>query len=170
MWFGNSFAKDLDDNPSYHDVSCRSSRKDSPFTSLCGQDNDSEYHSSIVTHNFGLFYPILSSIKSFRIAAFQSGLTSKVFRNPSDISIWFEAFYAQALLVNMHEYFSGQVCFHLHHACDAMFHLKRSSSTSPFNMKIVVEYVNFWNTLSSNHPAYRFIVHTKLSCMLLKHI
>jgi len=91
-------------------------------------------------------YPIPSSIKSPQIAAFQSGVNSlslKVFRNPSDISIWLEAFYAQALLINMYEYFSGQVCFNLHPACDAMFHLKRSSSASPFNMKIVEENVVF---------------------------
>ena len=43
----------------------------------------------------------------------------------------------------MHEYFSCQVCFNLHPACDAIFHLKRSSSTSPFNMKIVKENVIF---------------------------
>jgi len=43
----------------------------------------------------------------------------------------------------MHEYFSGQVCFNLHPACDAMFHLKKSSSASPFNMKIVEENVVF---------------------------
>ena len=43
----------------------------------------------------------------------------------------------------MHEYFSGQVCFQLHPACDAMFHLKRSSSASPFHMKIVEENVIF---------------------------
>ena len=43
---GNSSVdKDLDDNPSYHDVPSLSSRKDSPFTSLHGHDNDSEYHS-----------------------------------------------------------------------------------------------------------------------------
>jgi len=67
---GNSSVdKDLDDNSSYHDVSSRSSRKDSPFTSLCGQDNDSEYHSSIVTHDFGLLYTIPSSTKSPQIAA-----------------------------------------------------------------------------------------------------
>ena len=69
---GNSSVdKDLDDNPSYHDISSRSSRKDSPFTSLRGQDNDSEYYSSIVNHDFGLLYPIPSSIKSPQIAAFQ---------------------------------------------------------------------------------------------------
>ena len=61
---GNSSVdKDLDDNLSYHDGSSRSSRKDSPFTSLRGQVTDSEYHSSIVNHDFGLFYPFLS-IKS----------------------------------------------------------------------------------------------------------
>ena len=134
---GNSSVdKDLDDTPSYHDVSSRSSRKDSPLTSLRGQDNDSEYDWSIVTYDFGLLYLIPSSIKSPQIAAFQSGLTSislNVFRNPSDISLWLEAFHAQALLTNMHEYFSGQVRFHLH-----MFHLKRFSF-SPFNMKSAVE-------------------------------
>ena len=51
----------------------------------------------------------LRHIKSSQIAAFQSGLrsiSSKDFRNPSDISIWLEAFYSQALLINMHDYFS----------------------------------------------------------------
>ena len=109
-------------------------------------------------------YPIPSSIKSPQIVAFQSGVNSlslRVFRNPSDISIWLDVFYAQALLLNMHEYFSGQVCFNLHSACGAMFHLKRSSSASPFKMKIVEENVVFLENTSptfivksSNLPFY----------------
>ena len=68
---GNSSVyKDLDDNPSYHDISSRSSRKDSPFTSLREKDTDSEYFSSIVNHDFGLLYSIPSSDKSPQIAAF----------------------------------------------------------------------------------------------------
>ena len=62
----------------------RSSRKDSPVTSLRGQDNDSEYHSYIVTHDFGLLYPIPSGWVRVRLrvrpslglVAFQSGVTS----------------------------------------------------------------------------------------------
>ena len=108
---GNSSVdKKLDENPSYNDVFYHSSRKESPFTSIRGQDNGSDDHSSIMTHDFGLMYPIPSSIKSPQIAVFQSALpsiSSKIFRNPSDISIWLQAFHAQALLINMHEYFSG---------------------------------------------------------------
>jgi hypothetical protein len=53
---GNSSVdKDLDDNPSYHDISSWSSRKDSPLTSLHREkDTDSEYFPSIVNHDFGL--------------------------------------------------------------------------------------------------------------------
>ena len=82
---GNSSVdKDLDENPSYHDISSRSSsRKDSSFTSLLEKDTDSEYFSSVVNHDFGLLYPIPSSIKSPQIAAFQS-LSLRVFRNLSD--------------------------------------------------------------------------------------
>ena len=75
---GNSYVdKDLDDNPSYHDISSRSSSKDSPFTSLRVQDTDSEYYSSIVNHDFCWLYPIDSSIKSPQIVAFQSGVNSR---------------------------------------------------------------------------------------------
>ena len=62
----------------------RSSRKYSPVTSLSGQDNDSEYHSCIVTHYFSLLYPIPSGWVRVRVrvslslglVAFQSGVTS----------------------------------------------------------------------------------------------
>ena len=68
---GNSSVdKDLDDNPSCHDISSRSSCKDYPFTSLRGQDNDSEYHSSIVTHDFGLFIISLHLPKALKLRPF----------------------------------------------------------------------------------------------------
>jgi len=92
----------------------------------------------VKNHPLHLFVAKTVSIyKIPQIAAFQSGLSSissKTIRNPSDISMWLNDFNAQALLLNTHEYFSGQVCFQLHPTCDAMFHLKKPSSTSPFNM------------------------------------
>ena len=63
--------------------------------------------------------------------------------HPLSKAIKLRHFNQVSLLINMHEYFSGQVCFHSHPACDAMFHLKRSSSTSPFHMKIVEENTTF---------------------------
>ena len=74
--------------------------------------------------------------------------------------MWFDDFYAQALLINKHEYFSGQVSFQLHSACDAMIHLKKKFFTHPFNMKVGEENIVFWRTLlrllSSNHQLYHF--------------
>jgi hypothetical protein len=138
---GNSTVdEDIDESLSYHS---RSSRKDSNFTSIREKDSDSEYFPSIVNHDFGLLYPISSKALKLRHFNQVNSISLKVFKNPSDISIWLDAFYAQSLLINMHEYFSGQVCFHLHPACDAMFHLKSSSSTSPFHMKIVEENIIF---------------------------
>ena len=69
---GNSTVdKDLDESLSYHDISSRSTRKDSNSAFSREKDNESDYFSSIVNHDFGLLYPIPSSIKSPQIAAFQ---------------------------------------------------------------------------------------------------
>ena len=61
--------------------------------------------STILDHKYGPLYPFPQSIKSLQISLFQSGITNisnRIFRNAEDISIWFDEFLAQALLINMH--------------------------------------------------------------------
>ena len=77
---------------------------------------------------------------------FQSGLTNisnRIFRHAGDIYIWLDEFLAQALLINMHDFFAGQVNCILHPACDAMHHIKFSTSNSPFQMKSVDDNIAF---------------------------
>ena len=158
---GNSSVdKDMDDTRSYHDVSSHPSRKDCPFTSLRSQDNDSEYHSSIVTHDFGLLYPIPSSIKSPQLRL-SIGCNFSLVESFSK-SFWHFNLLRSVLrssITNQHAWeFLRSGSFHLHPACDAMFHLKRPSSTSPFNMKIVEENVIFLEYTFLTSRSYRQII------------
>ena len=116
--------------------------------------------STILDHPFGPLYPIPPSIKSLQISVFQTGITNisnRIFRNAGDISIWFDEFLAQALLINMHEYFAGQVNFILHPACDAMHHIKFSTSTSPFQMKAVDDNIAFLECTSPTSIGGTFV-------------
>ena len=115
--------KELDDTSSiYNDLtSHRLSRKDSLYTSVRGHESDAENHSLIVSHEFGLFYPIPQFNTSPQIMAFHSGkrLCLQKLKTVSYISQLSDAFFAQALRINMHEYFSGQVCFDLYSEMNA---------------------------------------------------
>ena len=78
--------------------------------------------------------------------AFQNGLSSmanRILATTSDMSHWFEELMAQASLINMNEFFTGQIDFQLHPACDALYHIKHASSASPFTMKSVEEKIAF---------------------------
>ena len=91
--------------------------------------------SFIIKQNFGSLYPIPQSTKSPQIAAYQTSLqpfSNRIFNNATTLALWYEDLMAQALLINMHEYFSGQVIFELHPACDAMFYVQNSSAAVPF--------------------------------------
>ena len=90
--------------------------------------------SVILQHSHGYLYPVPHSVRSPEIAAYQSslqGLSTRIFHNAADISLWFDEFLAQALLINMHEFFAGQVIFLLHPTCDAFIIL----ITLPFPFK-----------------------------------
>jgi hypothetical protein len=112
--------------------------------------------SFIIKHNFGPLYPIPQSTQSPQIAAYQTGLqqfSSRIFHNATALAQWYEDLMAQALLINMHEYFSGQVIFELHPVCDAMFYIQNSST---FQMRQVEENISFLEyTSPSNleHPS-----------------
>ena len=43
----------------------------------------------------------------------------------------------------MNEFFAGQIEFQLHPACDALYHIKNTTPTSPFSMKSVEENIAF---------------------------
>ena len=55
----------------------------------------------------------------------------------------FDNFMAQASLINLNEYFCGQIEFNLHPACDALYHIKNATSTNPFQMKTIDDNVAF---------------------------
>ena len=83
-----------------------------------GNQTASTLKDSVIIHNnFGHLYPVPHSVRSPEISAHQTslqGLSTRTFHNAADISLWFEEFLAQALLINMHEYFAGQITFLLH--------------------------------------------------------
>jgi hypothetical protein len=69
---------------------------------------------------------------------------------------WFDDFLAQALLVNMHEYFAGQIIFQLHPLCDAQFYLRQATVANPFQLKNVtdnIEYLEFTSPSNILHPS-----------------
>jgi hypothetical protein len=102
--------------------------------------------SNILDHQYGFLYPIPQSIKSLQIASFQNGiqsLSNQIFHSPTIMSRWFEEFISQALLINMHEYFYGQIEFALHPACDALYHLRFASTANPFHLKAVDDNIAF---------------------------
>jgi len=102
--------------------------------------------SNILHHNFGPLYPIPQSLKSPQIMAFQNGLSlmaNRIFTNASDMSQWYDELMAQASLINMNEFFQGQIKFQIHPACDALYHIKNATTTSPFNMKSVEDNIAF---------------------------
>ena len=108
--------------------------------------------SVIIQHNFGYLYPVPHSVRSTEISAYQTslqGLSTRTFHNAADISVWFEEFLAQALLINMHEYFAGQITFLLHPICDALYHI--NNSFIPFQMKNVEENIAFLEYTSSTN-------------------
>ena len=51
----------------------------------------------------------------------------------------------------MHEYFSGQIVFELHPACDAMYYIQNSSTAVPFQMRQVEENISFLEYTSPSH-------------------
>ena len=70
--------------------------------------------SVIIQHTYGYLYPVPHSVRSPEISAYQTslqGLSTRIFHNAADISLWFDEFLAQALLINMHEFFAGQIIF-----------------------------------------------------------
>ena len=79
------------------------------------QINQSPVHGSrsvIIQHQFEYLYPIQSSVTSPQIGIFQASLRTlggSILNSASDISKWFDQFMEQALLINMHEYFGGQI-------------------------------------------------------------
>ena len=56
--------------------------------------------SVILQHTYGYLYPVPQTDRSPEISAYQSslqGLSTRVFHNAADISLWFDEFLAQAL-------------------------------------------------------------------------
>ena len=109
--------------------------------------------SFIIKHNFGPLYPIPQSTKSPQIATYQTNLqqfSNRIFHNATSLAQWYEDLMAQALLINMHEYFSGQIIFELHPACDAMFYIQNSSTAAPFQMRQLEENISFLEYTSSS--------------------
>jgi len=105
--------------------------------------------SLIIKHNFGPLYPIPQSTKSRQITAYQCGLqqiSNRIFHNVTALAQWL---LAQALFINMHEYFSGQIVFELHPACDTMYHIQNSSTTAPFQMRKVEENISVLDEYTS---------------------
>ena len=52
-----------------------------------------------------------------QFAVYQTGLRQLTlfhFRSASDIAQWFDKFLEHAMLINMHEYFTGRMVFALH--------------------------------------------------------
>ena len=91
----------------------------------------------IIQTSCGLLYPVPQSIRSPQLEIFQSGLRSFTlvnFRSAADIAQWFDKFLEHAMLINMHEFFTGRVTFALH---DAKYHLDNSTSLLPYQMKNV---------------------------------
>jgi len=75
--------------------------------------------SVILQHSYGYLYPIPHSVRSPEISTYQTGLQSlstRTFNNAADMSLWFEEFLAQALLINMHEFFA-EISFASHMRC-----------------------------------------------------
>ena len=102
----------------------------------------------MLNHNFGYLYPIPQSPKSPQILAYQNGLSimaNRIFLNASDMSQWYDEFMAQASLINMTEFFTSQIEFQIHPACDALYHIKNASPANPFNMKSVEVISHFLN-------------------------
>jgi len=73
-------------------------------------------------------------------------MTNRIFTNASDMSQWYDEFMAQASLINMTEFFTGQIEFP---ACDALYHIKNATTTNPFNMKSVEDNIAFLKYPSS---------------------
>ena len=72
----------------------------------------------------------------------------------TDIAQWFDKILEDAMLINMHEYFTGRVIFALHNACDTKYHLDQSTPIFPFEMKNVEENVQF---LEYTSPTLSFL-------------
>ena len=49
----------------------------------------------------------------------------------------YDEFMTQASLINMTEFFTGQIEFQIHPACDALYHIKNATTNNPFNIKSV---------------------------------
>ena len=105
-----------------------SSTKQSQFSksTLNDSSDSSESRSIILKTSCGFLYPVPRSIRSPQVDIYQTGLrhlTLIHFRSAADIAQWFDKFLEHAMLINMHEYFTGRVIFALHDACDAQYHL-----------------------------------------------
>ena len=67
----------------------------------------------------------------------QTRFHSSTPRSLTFIAKWFDKFLEHAMLINMHEYFTGRVVFAIHDACNAQYHLDQSNFHFPFQMKNV---------------------------------
>ena len=103
-------------------------------------------------------YPIPRSIRSPQIEIFQNGLKPLslfTFCSSSDIAQWFDKVLEHAMLINIHEYFTGQIGFELNDACDARFHLAKSSQSISFQMQNIEENVAFLEFIL----LHQFLIH-----------
>ena len=91
---------------------------DRPRSSLHKNQNSSistgDHSSVILRTSCGLLYLVPKTIRSPQIEIYQSGLRSLTlvnFRSAADIAQWFDKFLEHAMLINMHEFFTGRVTF-----------------------------------------------------------
>jgi len=64
---------------------------------------------------------------------------------------WFDKFMAQAVLINMNEYFCGQVDFILHPLCDASYHITHIQTGFPFEMKHLLKNASYLEHVSPSN-------------------
>jgi len=113
-----------------------------------------DYSFKFISYHTGWTYPIPQSTKSPQIASYQTGLqqfSNRIFHNATALAQWYEDVMGQALLINMHEYFSGQIIFELHPVCDAMFYIQNSSTAVPLQMRQVEKNISFLEYSSPSH-------------------
>ena len=78
-------------------------------------------------------------------------MANRIFTNASDMSQWYHELMTS--LINMNEFFTGQIEFHLHPACDDLYHIKNTTTTSPFSMKSVEDNTAFLEYISPSSVA-----------------
>ena len=69
---------------------------------------------------------------------------------------------AQASHISMTEYFTGQIEFQIHPACDALYRIKNAMSGNPFQMKSVEDNVSFVECSSPSSITVQQILSTIL--------